>query len=172
MSGLEPGTLELLAHDAQWAQMAAAELDRVCAACPDAIVDRAHIGATSIAGLSARPVLDLMIGVAEMMHSGDTIQPLKGVGYRCHGEQGVPGRRFFTLSREGRCLVHLHLYRKGAPLWESAIGFQDRLKDDPALCEAYEALRQQTMKSDPADLAAYESAKRSFQEETLIASTG
>ena len=167
MNGIEPGQLELVPHDASWAALAEVELERICAECPERITERAHIGATAVDGLMARPVLDLLIGVDEMMHSGDTIQPLKGIGYRCHGEQGVPGRRFFTLTRDGRHLVHVHLYRVGSPLWEAAIGFRDRLRADAALAAEYDRIRQDVIAGEPGDVAAYERAKRAFEATTL-----
>lgn len=167
MAGIEPGLLSLVSHDSSWADLAVVELNRIQEACPDRIVERAHIGATAVEGLMARPVLDLLIGVQEMMHSGETIQPLKGIGYRCHGEQGVPGRRFFSLSREGRCLVHVHLYRVGSPLWDSAIAFRDRLRSEERLARSYDELRTSLLGADPGDLAGYEQAKRSFEGEVV-----
>ncbi|MEE2907732.1 MAG: GrpB family protein [Planctomycetota bacterium] len=167
IAGLEPGQVTLVAHDPAWKDLAMAELKRIHAACPERIIERAHIGSTSVEGLLARPVLDLLIGVQEMMHSGDTIQPLKGIGYRCHGEQGVPGRRLFTLARENRSLVHVHLYRVGSPLWESAIGFRDRLASDSDLAQAYDQLRSSLLETDPGDLGGYEQAKRTFEAEAM-----
>ena len=167
LSGLEPGQISIVSHESSWCELAEVELERICAACPDTIVETAHIGSSSVPGMASRPVLDLLIGVREMMESGDTIQPLKRIGYRCHGEQGVPGRRFFTLSREGRCLVHLHLYRVGSPLWESALAFRDKLRSDIECASAYEELRLACIQSDPGDLDAYEKSKREFEAQSL-----
>ncbi|MBG83355.1 MAG: hypothetical protein CMJ40_02280 [Phycisphaerae bacterium] len=163
MTGLEPGQISLVPHDSSWSDLAEGELERIKTACPDAIIEAEHIGSSSVSGIMSRPVLDLLIGVEEMMHSGDTIQPLKLIGYRCHGEQGVPGRRFFSLSREGRILVHVHLYRVGSPLWNAAIAFRDHLRSDPESAKAFDELRVECMRSDPGDLAAYEKAKREFE---------
>ncbi len=163
MSGLEPGQISLVPHDSSWSDLATGELARIREACPDSIIAAEHIGSSSVSGILSRPVLDLMIGVQEMMQSGDAIQPLKLIGYRCHGEQGVPGRRFFTLSREARCLVHVHLYRVGSPLWESALAFRDHLRGNPESAAAYDELRVNCMKTDPGDLPAYEKAKRDFE---------
>ncbi len=163
MSGLEPGQISLVPHDSSWSALAAGELVRIREACPDSIIESKHIGSSSVPGLLSRPVLDLLIGVQEMMESGDAIQPLKLIGYRCHGEQGVPGRRFFTLSRETRCLVHVHLYRVGSPLWEAAIAFPDHLRSNPDSARAFDELRVECVKTDPGDLVAYEKAKRDFE---------
>tara|TARA_B100002051_G_scaffold269412_1_gene300733 strand:+ start:1856 stop:2389 length:534 start_codon:yes stop_codon:yes gene_type:complete len=167
MTGLEPGQLELVPHDGNWSELAASELERIRLACPERIIECEHIGSTSIEHLMARPVLDLLIGVQEMMHSGETIQPLKAIGYRCHGEQGVPGRRLFTLARENRCLVHVHLYRVGSPLWEAAIGFRDHLRNDVDCAKAFDQLRRDCIQSDPGDLDAYEKAKRAFEAQVV-----
>ena len=161
--GIEPGQITLVPHDPAWSELAEVELARIHEACPERIIECCHIGSTAIPGISARPVLDLLIGVEEMMHSGDTIQPLKGIGYRCHGEQGVPGRRFFSFSREGRALVHVHLYRVGAPLWEAAIATRDQLLANADLAQEYDELRQRTLASDPGDLPGYEKVKRAFE---------
>lgn len=167
MSGLEPGQISLVPHDSSWCDLAVGELERIQAACPEFIIEAEHIGSSSVPGIMSRPVLDLLIGVQEMMQSGDTIQPLKLIGYRCHGEQGVPGRRFFSLSREGRFLVHLHLYRVGSPLWDSALAFRDHLRSDSESAKAYDELRIECMRSDPGDLAAYEKAKREFETKVI-----
>ncbi|MCH2154010.1 MAG: GrpB family protein [Phycisphaerales bacterium] len=167
MMGIEPGQITLVPHDPAWSELAEAELTRIHEACPERIIEWAHIGSTAIPNLSARPVLDLLVGVEEMMHSGDTIQPLKSIGYRCHGEQGVPGRRFFSFSREGRALVHVHLYRVGSPLWQSAIATHEQLLANAELAQEYDELRKRALESDPGDLAGYEQAKRDFEQARL-----
>lgn len=167
MLGLEPGQISLVPHNSSWCDLAGGELKRIQAACPDSIIETHHIGSSSVPGLMARPVLDLLIGVQEMMQSGETIQPLKLIGYRCHGEQGVPGRRFFTLSREGRYLVHVHLFRVGSPLWDAALAFRDHLRTNPDSVKAFDELRVECMKSDPGDLGAYEKSKRNFESKAI-----
>ena len=108
VTGLEPGQISLVPHDSTWSDLAAGELERIKAACPDSIIEAEHIGSSSVPGIMSRPVLDLLIGVQEMMQSGDTIQPLKQIGYRCHGEQGVPGRRLALLTK---VLTRVSLHR-------------------------------------------------------------
>ncbi|WP_238314967.1 GrpB family protein, partial [Methylobacterium crusticola] len=49
-----------------------------------------HIGSTAIPGLGAKPIIDLMVGVARVEDAQGHIEALEGVGYEWRGET-VPG---------------------------------------------------------------------------------
>ena len=161
--GLNHGELRVVDTEPSWIGLAEGERSRILEVCGGPIIASAHIGSTSVPGLPARPIIDLLLGVEEMMHSGETIQPMKLIGYRRHGEQGVPGRRFFSLSHDQRTLVHVHLFRVGSPLWDRAITVHERLSNDAAAVERYRQRRADSLAADPGDALAYEAVKRRFE---------
>ena len=55
-----------------------------------------HIGSTSVPGLSAKPVIDILIEVANLEGLDSLNQAMEGVGYTVRGENGILNRRYFT----------------------------------------------------------------------------
>lgn len=56
-----------------------------------------HIGSTSVPGMIAKPILDIMIEVNKIDDIIKLIPSLDEIGYRFFGECGRPGRMFFTI---------------------------------------------------------------------------
>src|SRR5262249_30983185 len=69
-----------------------------------------HIGSTSVPGLAAKPVID-MIGVVKNLEK--TIQPLENLGFQYKGEYNVPMRYYFNRSKDVE--TNLHVYKEGNP---------------------------------------------------------
>ncbi|EJR30455.1 hypothetical protein S3E15_02754 [Bacillus mycoides] len=54
-----------------------------------------HIGSTSVEGLGAKPILDIMIGVHNLKEVDEFIEPLKKIEYEYVFHKEFPNRRFF-----------------------------------------------------------------------------
>lgn len=61
-----------------------------------------HIGSTSVPGLAAKPVLDLMAGVNSLSEASAWIEPLEQLGYEHVFHEAFPARRFFERECGGR----------------------------------------------------------------------
>src|SRR5262245_32106620 len=85
-----------------------------------------HIGSTSVLGLSAKPVID-MIGVVKSPEKA--IQPLENLGFKYKGEYNIPMRFYFNRS-EG-VDINLHIYEEGHPEIELNLLFRDYLRQHP-----------------------------------------
>ncbi len=92
-----------------------------------------HAGSTSVPGLPAKPICDL-VGFspteAELVRLGTVLESL---GFISLGEFGIPGRSFFRLHADGSDYAHLHTYVAGHPDGASALAFRDALRDDARL---------------------------------------
>ena len=66
-----------------------------------------HIGSTSIVGLSAKPIIDIMIGIPDFKKLDDTIQPLINQEYIYFEKFNsvMPQRRFYVKLKP----LNLHL---------------------------------------------------------------
>lgn len=100
-----------------------------------------HIGSTSVPGLPAKPVIDI-IGVVK--HSEKTIQPLESLGFKYKGEYNIPMRLYFNRS-EG-VDTNLHLYEEGHPEIELNLLFRDYLRNHVEACEEYASLKENLLK--------------------------
>ena len=56
-----------------------------------------HIGSTSVAGLGAKPVIDMMAAVSNFNKVKEYIEPMRALGYIYYPEleKQIPDRRFF-----------------------------------------------------------------------------
>jgi GrpB-like predicted nucleotidyltransferase (UPF0157 family) len=65
-----------------------------------------HIGSTAVRGLAAKPIIDVMLGVASYPPSVSIIAGVVNLGYEALGECGVSGRWHFR--RRGQVSFNLH----------------------------------------------------------------
>lgn len=103
-----------------------------------------HIGSTAVPGLSAKPVLDVLLAAATLGQIEQHIDALVGAGYeyRHRYERQIPDRRYFVRAADGAgaLRVHLHAVVQGGMIWRNHLIFRDALRADPALRDAYEVI--------------------------------
>ena len=158
---LPPYDVRLLPHDPAWPDQAGQEGDRILEAVGFAIGSVQHIGSTSIPGILAKPIIDLM-GIGPDIEALDSARPgLEGIGYAWHGEYGLDGRRYCTLTDTvtGLRKFHLHCYAEGDHSIRRHLAFRDYLRGHPAEAEAYERMKQGCATKHPADSNAYTKCK-------------
>ncbi|MFD2506886.1 GrpB family protein [Halalkalibacter alkalisediminis] len=69
-----------------------------------------HIGSTSINGMHAKPIIDILVVVKHIEKMDDYNEPLFEIGYEAQGENGLSGRRFFIKGGDERT-HHVHMYQ-------------------------------------------------------------
>lgn len=156
--------VELLPHDPAWAHVARAEAATLRRLLGDGLVAVHHIGSTAIAGIRAKPVVDLMavvrdLSVLELQRDG-----LGALGYRWRGENGLPGRRYCTKDdpATGRRLMHLHGYAEGSPGIARHLAFRDHLRGNPSLALEYDREKERCQRLHRLDPRAYGDCKSTW----------
>lgn len=74
-------TIELQPYDSAWPSRYAALARDIRAALGAEVLQLEHIGSTSIPGLSAKPVIDIVLAVADSAEESPYVPPLEGLGY-------------------------------------------------------------------------------------------
>jgi GrpB-like predicted nucleotidyltransferase (UPF0157 family) len=126
-----------------------------------------HIGSTSVPGLAAKPILDMMAGVHDLPSARDAIPVLANRGY-VHAPHRPATLHFYKPPPDdAEQRTHgLHLTEPGSSLWRERLAFRDALRADPELARQYQELKE-GLAANSADIAAYTAGKRDFVVQVL-----
>jgi GrpB-like predicted nucleotidyltransferase (UPF0157 family) len=160
--GWRRGTVQLVAHDPKWAQCFKDERDLLFRIIGEKIVNAQHIGSTSIPGMPAKPIIDILLAVKALADVEALASHLSKVGYQDKGTGGVPGRRYFVKGGETERTHHLNFCEMNSSFWVSHIAFRDYLIQHPEIVGEYSALKRVLADKFPNDRAAYSAGKQGF----------
>lgn len=125
-----------------------------------------HVGSTSVEGLLAKPVIDIMFGVHSLASSEEAIHILQANGYCYYPYKSDVMHWFCKPSPEVRT-HHLHLIPFNSPLWKERIRFRDILRQNAPIAEAYGELKQSLAAQMADDREAYTQNKWPFIQRIL-----
>jgi GrpB-like predicted nucleotidyltransferase (UPF0157 family) len=154
VGGVEKRSLVLADPDPAWADEFAAHARRIRAALGTTAVEVEHIGSTSVPGLAAKPIVDVLVTVPDVTAEEDYLDPLLGAGYELRVRE--PGHR---LVRTPERDVHVHVLQVGDPAAEDYLLLRDRLRTDEADRDLYERTKRALLEREWADMNAYADAK-------------
>jgi GrpB-like predicted nucleotidyltransferase (UPF0157 family) len=158
--GLRKGIVRLAPHTARWAELYREEEARLRAALDGVLLDVQHFGSTSIPGIRAKPILDVLVAVRRLDDVLGRRPQLQALGYGHVPGAGVPGHHVFG---KGQPRTHLlHVVEHGSRGWSENLWFRDRLRADPALGAEYDALKLRLAQAHGDDRARYTEAKGAF----------
>ncbi len=122
-----------------------------------------HIGSTAIAGMLAKPIIDVLVGVTSLEHVDELSHVATGLGYEALGEYGIVGRRYFRKWPKGDAeRVHVHMFADGSIEINRHLAFRDYLRAHPRIAQAYSDLKRCLDEEAPEDDHAYQDGKRAF----------
>jgi GrpB-like predicted nucleotidyltransferase (UPF0157 family) len=171
-----PATVDVVLseYQSQWPanfSVAAAEIEAVFSGVPSAIE---HIGSTSVVGLCAKPVIDMLLGVESLSSVEPRIPNLAKLGYkyRPEYEREIPERRYFVRPANLLPRIHLHAVEVGSRIWREHLVFRNALRATPSLAVQYARLKRELAVSHSHDKAAYTNAKAPFIAQVLASNPG
>jgi GrpB-like predicted nucleotidyltransferase (UPF0157 family) len=154
----------LVDYDPQWPQEYAAECQRLLETVGPWLLAVEHIGSTSVPGLAAKPIIDIMAAVRHLADCVSCIAPLRALGYEYvpEVERLIPERRYFRKLRAEEHTHHLHIVEYDSPFWRRLLLFRDYLRTHPATAQAYAHLKRELAARFANDVGAYTDAKTAF----------
>lgn len=123
-----------------------------------------HIGSTSINGLCAKPIIDIMPVVRDISKIDTFNNKMIAIGYEPKGENGLPSRRYFQKGGNERT-HHVHMYEIGNPGIERHLAFRDYLRTHPNVKKKYGNLKEALAKQFPYDIESYINGKQHLASE-------
>jgi GrpB-like predicted nucleotidyltransferase (UPF0157 family) len=147
---------------------------------PDSIAVE-HIGSTSVPGLAAKPVIDVLLGAPSLARIESKIQLLGEHGYEYVSkyEVDIPERRYFVKAQicsprsalaeipAAALRVHVHAVELASRIWREHLAFRNALRNDAHLRARYQALKLQLAKEFSDNKSAYSNAKNPFVEAVI-----
>lgn len=168
MLGLLRGTVILCRYDACWPKQAQETIDLLRRLLGDAAVDIQHVGSTSISGLSAKPILDIVIGVRELGDLDPYAAKLEQMQIHEAG-QDLPGQRLFVMGdfEKNTRTHHIHAVQWNSDAWKNYIRFRDYLRSFEEKRSAYEAEKRRLAGLYPISRETYTMQKAAMIEKLL-----
>jgi GrpB-like predicted nucleotidyltransferase (UPF0157 family) len=154
--------VEVTPYDPAWPAAFAAEAARLEKALARSRVWLEHIGSTSVPGLAAKPIIDMLLAVTSLEDLDRDAAALLEQGYLARGEFGMAGRRYFTLDTVRRThQLHCFAIDDQVPL-ERHLALRDYLRTHAEEAAAYGKLKTDLARRHASDYQAYMDGKDSF----------
>jgi GrpB-like predicted nucleotidyltransferase (UPF0157 family) len=161
----------IVPYDPHWPEMFRREKEHLLSCLPGELIRRVeHFGSTAIPGLAAKPVVDMLVEVADLQATRDRIAPLlesQGYDYFWRPTRGDDGPPFYAwfIKRDpgsGVRTHHIHMVEADfAEHWDRLL-FRDYLIEHPQVAGEYQSLKVHLASIYPNDRVAYTRGKTEF----------
>jgi GrpB-like predicted nucleotidyltransferase (UPF0157 family) len=162
VGGREKREIVIVDYDSSWPARYQLERDRVRRALGASALRIEHIGSAAVPGLAAKPIVDLLVAVADPDDESVTVAALAAAGYELRVRE--PGHRMFRTPERD---VHVHVWGHSDLAVTRHLMFRDRLRRSPADRDAYERLKRERAAREWADMNEYADAKGALIEAIL-----
>jgi GrpB-like predicted nucleotidyltransferase (UPF0157 family) len=131
----------LVEYNAEWPVLYERERKRIAEALGATARLIEHVGSTSVPGLAAKPVIDIVLVVPDSSREEAYVPPLEAAGYILRiREPEVDEHRMF---KRDDIRLHLHVFSEGCEEVDRMIGFRDRLRASEEDRELYERAKRE-----------------------------
>lgn len=155
-------TVKVVPYDCNWPNIFQGEAIRLQHALSSYLGEIYHIGSTSILGMPAKPVIDIMLSVDNIDGINFIEEKLIQLDYAPLRRQIIPHVSFFTSRQAAEISFHLHIHERGSPQIKRHVNFRDYLIQHPEPAKEYAALKQKLANAFSHDIYAYVSGKDSL----------
>lgn len=129
----------MVPYSREWPQMFEAQQDRIVAALGEIAVEVHHAGSTSVAGLCAKPIIDIALVVPDTTDEGAYLPPLEAIGYSLRLRE--PEWFEHRLLRHDVPAVNLHVFPPHCIEVDRMLAFRDHLRLHDADRRLYESTK-------------------------------
>ena len=158
--GLDYGSVRLERTTEDWIAAGSTLRHRVATVLVASVDDVEQVGSSSVVGLLAKPIIDLVVGLRASQELTTILEPLETEGWWYRGDAGADGGHVFVLeSRPWHRVAHLHGVTHGGTQWVNYLRFRDLLRQSATARTDYEAVKVDLAARNPDDRPAYTAGK-------------
>ncbi len=159
------GPIELVNYHPTWPELFAREAQRIAAALGEQALGIEHVGSTSVPGLVAKPVIDILLVVADSAEEQAYATPLEAAGYVLRIRE--PDWYEHRLFKGPDTNVNLHVLSKDCLEIDRMLLFRDRLRSNQADRELYERKKRELAQREWKYVQSYADEKAAVVEEII-----
>ena len=163
--------IQIADYDPRWPELFAHEAAKVRAALDSRALRVEHVGSTSVPGLAAKAIVDMLLVVADSADEASYVPPLEAAGYTLRiREPEWHQHRMLKGAVEGRT-VHLHVFSAGCEEGTRMLRFRDWLRTSDADRELYERTKRELARQEWKHMQNYADAKTQVVAEIMARAT-
>jgi len=168
IGGAEKREIKIVDYDPDWPSRFETHARIIAGALCGSALRIEHVGSTSVPGLAAKPIIDVLVVVPDAADESAYLPPLEAAGYvlRVREPDWNQHRMFRTHEKD----AHVHVYSDGCPEIQRILTFRDRLRRNIDDRRRYEQTKRELAAKELSDMNAYADAKTEVIESILAAS--
>ena len=159
---MEPGRVVVCAYNPQWPDEYERVAQELRAALPEWTISIDHVGSTSVHGLDAKPIIDILVGVPNLLKGLELVPVLESLGFEYRASDDLPDRHYFPRTVDGLRKHHVSVAEPGSRHFRNTLIFRDALRSDSELAQRYSDLKHRLAREVGAVRFAYMNAKSDF----------
>ena len=163
-------TIELAEYDPKWPRLYEREAERIGRALGPTMLRIEHVGSTSVPGLAAKPLIDIVLVVADTTDEEAYVPPLEGAGYVLRIRE--PDWFEHRLFKGPDTNVNVHTFSDGCEEVDRMVGFRDWLRTHDDDRDLYLAAKRELAQREWKYVQNYADAKSAVVREILVRALG
>lgn len=168
IGGVEKREIKIANYDADWPKKFETHATIIAGALGGSALRVEHIGSTSVPGLAAKPIIDILVVLLDSANEAAYLPQLEAAGYVLRvREPDWNEHRMFRTPEED---VHIHIYSAGCSEIERNLTFRDRLRRNTDDRRRYEQTKRELAAKEWSDMNAYADTKTEVIESIIAAS--
>lgn len=164
---LQRGIVELDNFSLEWAKDYEKEKKLLKEVLGDRALEIHHVGSTSIKGLNAKPIIDILVAIEDLNMIEEIEELLKEYNYSNRGHQGVEDRYFFAKGPEEARTHYIHFVEPNNNTYYNLVLFKKYLIEHEEYIKKYCDLKQELAEKYPDDRKKYTAGKSEFISEVV-----
>ena len=171
--GLKRKTVKLITYNPKWAELFKKEKQRFKKTFGDTIKAIEHVGSTAIPGISAKPIIDINIGVKSLEIARGMKGKFKKLGYSYrpfvpgHTKEKLKEQELYVKGPETKRTYYIHVTIYNSDYWKRNLLFRNYLRKNSSRAKQYTELKRRLAEKYTNDRETYTKSKEQFINETI-----
>jgi len=160
----------LVSYDPRWPAIYDREASRIRTALASLAIRVEHVGSTSVPGLAAKPIVDIVLAVPNSADEAAYVPALEAAGYVLHNRE--PGWLEHRLFKGPEADINLHVFSAGEAEIDRMVLFRDWLRSHDDDRDAYLQVKRELAERPWRHVQYYADAKTGIVEQIMARATG